>query len=310
MNTIAIDMGGTRIKAGLLVNKQLAAWQILEANSSQGLESHLPLIDENIHQLTCNHHITSVDGIVMAFPGIVDPRLKKVISTSKKYEDAPGLNLSAYYAEKWKAAFFLENDARLACIGEWKYGAGRNFTDMVMCTLGTGFGSSAIVNGKILRGHHYQAGILGGHSIIDFSNHTHQCSCGKYGCVEAMASTWNMSELAKKHPGFKESKLAAAAKIDWPVINEYRKQGDAVSLLLYEHCLQVWSAGITNLIHAYDPQAVIVGGGIMHTADDLKPALEIMISKRVWSPSGMPEIKAAQFPDVAALLGSTIFFEK
>ncbi len=63
-----------------------------------------------------------------------------------------------------------ENDARLACLGEWKYGAGQQSSDMVMVTLGTGYGTSAIINGQILRGKHFQAGILGGHFVIDFTN--------------------------------------------------------------------------------------------------------------------------------------------
>lgn len=310
MNIIAIDLGGTRIKIGLLIDKLLTDLRIIEANSSESLENHLSIIDDTIQQFVLVHSLVAIDGIVMAFPGIVNPKFKTVISTSKKYEDATQLDLSSYYYEKWSTKFFLENDARLACIGEWKYGSALGFNDVVMCTLGTGFGSSAIINGKILHGFHHQAGILGGHTIIDFKNITQQCSCGGYGCVEAMASTWNIDQFAKNHPQFNESTLAQVEKIDWQTVDANRKEDDALSLLLYDHCLNVWAAGIANLIHAYDPQIIVLGGGIMHAGDDLKSALEKNIAKRVWCPSGLPEFRVATYPDTAALLGSTTLLEK
>jgi glucokinase len=62
-------------------------------------------------------------------------------------------------AEKWKTTLYLENDARMAAVGEWKFGAGRGSDDVVVVTIGTGIGSSAIIEGRLLRGKHFQAGV-------------------------------------------------------------------------------------------------------------------------------------------------------
>jgi glucokinase len=180
---------------------------------------------------------------------------------------------------------------------------------MVMCTLGTGIGSAAIIDGKILRGKHFQAGILGGHSIIDFNNRERACSCGKYGCVEALASTWAVRDMAVKHRLFDTSRLNKLDKIDLSVIFDLSEEGDELSVLLRDHCMNVWSVGIVNLIHAYDPEVVVIGGGIMHSKEVLLPYFQKTIGERVWCPSGMPELRPAHYPDTAALLGAALLFE-
>lgn len=90
---------------------------------------------------------------------------------------------------RWGVPFVLENDARLAVIGEWLYGAAKGTGNVVMMTLGTGIGTGVILDSKPLVGHHHQAGSLGGHMVVDYRGR--RCSCGNIGCVEAMASSFS-----------------------------------------------------------------------------------------------------------------------
>ena len=91
--------------------------------------------------------------------------------------------------QNWNVDFFIDNDARLAAVGEWKYGAGKDTDNLVVMTIGTGIGTSVIMNGKLLRGKHFQAGCLGGHFSVKYNGS--MCTCGNSGCVEAYASTWS-----------------------------------------------------------------------------------------------------------------------
>ena len=308
MSIIAIDLGGTRIKTGIIADGAVGELSITEISINDGLSQYLPLLKERITYL--QQYSDSIDGIAIAFPGLVDTNRNIVIGNSGKYNDACTLDLVGWAQREFGLGLLLENDARLACLGEWKYGAGQGFSDMVMCTLGTGVGSSAIIHNKILRGKHYQAGILGGHSIIDFNNMEDKCSCGNYGCVEATASTWMMGKLAKRHPLFSESKLCRLPVIDLQAIFRESLAGDELAVFLRDHCMKAWGIGLINLIHAYDPEVVVIGGGIIHSKEIILPYFRKIIEERAWCASGMPEIRAAHYPDSAALLGTTTLFTK
>lgn len=309
MNLIGVDLGGTRIKIGLVADGHLLASSFIEAAPEKGLLLHLPVIKDHILQLVRQTDTNSVQSLGIAFPGLVDTDKNKVISSSGKYEDASYLDLPAWVRLELGMALKLENDARLACLGEWKYGAGKESQDMVMVTLGTGYGSSAIINGKVLRGRHFQAGILGGHFIIDFANKDRLCSCGNYGCVEAVASTWMIKEEARQNPLFEKSRLKEAGKIDLVTIFDLSKQGDELARLLQNHCLEAWGIGLVNLIHAYDPEVIVIGGGISNASETLIPYFKKLIAERAWCPWGQPDIRPAQFPDTAAILGAVLLFE-
>src|SRR5580765_7247825 len=209
---IAIDLGGTRIKSGLLKDNVLLEIKILDAESDKGLQPNLLKLEAVIDDLLKKYEVKPgmLQGIGLAFPGIVNPLSKKIISTNKKYDDGPQLNLSAWAAQKWNTSFYIENDARMAAVGEWKFGAGRGSDNLVVVTIGTGIGSSAIIEGRLLRGKHFQAGVLGGHFTVQYNGNT--CTCGNIGCVEAQASTWNISRMIKADPGFSKSSLATSPK--------------------------------------------------------------------------------------------------
>lgn len=308
MNIVGIDLGGTRIKTGIVTDGALKAVRMIDTITGASFENHLASIQADIISLQQETGIAKLDGIALAFPGLVDTKNNRVIDTSNKYDDALSLNITDWAKDTFGLELKLENDARLACMGEWKYGAGIGTNDMVMCTLGTGVGTSAIINGSVLKGKHFQAGILGGHSVIDFKTDS-QCSCGGFGCVESTASSWRIKSLAEKHPLFKTSLLCKAAKIDIASILQLSILGDELAVILKDHCISAWSAGIINLIHAYDPEIVVLGGGIMNSADIFIPEFKRIIKERAWCPSGMPEIKQAHYPDTAALLGAMTLFD-
>lgn len=200
MYTLAIDLGGTIIKAGLLNGKQLIASCTEQATSKNGLKNNLPVIDSMIFGLLKENNLSVAEvlGIVFSFPGLVDSLRNRVISTNKKYDDAPVIDLPRWAKETWNLPFYLENDARMALLGEWKYGAGKGFDNIVMVTLGTGIGSAVLIEGKLLKGKHFQAGNLGGHFTVNFNGII--CTCGNRGCMEAEASTWRLPELIKSNP--------------------------------------------------------------------------------------------------------------
>jgi len=277
--------------------------RILNAQSINGIERHLSLIDEQMLDMQRTAGLTSFDGVAMAFPGLVNPNTKKVLSTNQKYDDAPSLDLETYYQQKWNTSFFIDNDVRMATVGEWKFGAGQGSDDLVMVTLGTGVGTSVIIEGKLLRGRHYQAGCLGGHFVVNYAGK--KCTCGNIGCVEAEAATWNLASLAKSHVNFSDSSLMQEEIIDFAALFRAAKAGDTIANEIKDHCLDIWTAGIISYIHAYDPEKIILGGGILKSSADILPYIKQKVRKHAWTPWGKVSIVTGSLNDAAAILGAT-----
>ena len=307
MNTfsIGIDLGGTRIKLGLLKYNALLEKKVFDAHSGKGLQANLPKLESAIDDLLNKHQITPgmLQGIGLSFPGIVDTVSKKIISTNQKYDDGPQVHLEKWASQKWNVPLYIDNDARMAAVGEWIFGAARGSDDVVAVTIGTGIGSSAIIEGRLLRGKHFQAGCLGGHFTVQYNGNT--CTCGNIGCVEAQASTWNISQMVKASPDFKKSSLATKAQLDFYTIFKASRENDALATRVKYECMNIWSAGIINLIHAYDPEVVVLGGGILNSREEIIPYIQQKVAQYAWCPWGNVQIRASELMEDAAILGVT-----
>jgi glucokinase len=241
--------------------------------------------------------------VALSFPGIVDPSTARVLSTPRgKYADAGRLDLAHWFGTEFGLPLRVENDARMALLGERFAGAARGFDDVVMVTLGTGVGAAAMMGGRLVRGKHFQGGCLGGHLPVVWNGR--RCICGNVGCIEAEASTWALPEICASWPRFGESALAREPQIDFETLFRCSRAGDPAAIEIRERCLGIWAAGIVGLIHAYDPEAVVLGGAVMRRADDILPSLRGHVHAHAWTPWGEVDIRAAALGSDAGLLGA------
>lgn len=303
-HTIAIDLGGTIIKIGLLKSGQLINRSEITAQSASGLETQLPELEKAIDKMLQVNQLSAADvlGIGFSFAGLVDSSKNRILSTNQKYEDAPGIDLVGWAKDRWSWPLFAQNDARMALLGEWQTGAGTSCSDLVMVTIGTGIGSAVLIDGILLKGKHFQAGNLGGHFVVN--HHGSVCTCGNIGCVEAEASTWRLPSLLKEHPGFNSSSIKKEEVLDFKALFYHAGIRDKVAMEVLDHCISVWSAGIITMIHAFDPEMIILSGGIMKSSDVFLPILQEKINNLAWTPWGKVKLVEAKFPDSAALYGA------
>ena len=301
---MVMDLGGTKIKLGLVKDGNILCTADTDANSKNGLSERLPVIKNLMNDLLAHSgiNLNEVAGIGISIPGIVDSKQKKILSIDNKFNDVVELNLSEWVNNTWHANLEMENDARCALIGEWKYGKGKGSDNVVLMTIGTGVGSSAVIEGKVLRGKHFQAGCLGGHFTVNIKGQ--QCNCGNKGCVEVEASTWNIERIAKQSETFSRSMLSKETILDFESIFRCAKKGDPLAIELRDHCLNVWSAAAVNLIHAYDPEILVIGGGVMASADEIIPYIQKKTDEHAWTPWGKVKVVAAENINSAALLGA------
>ncbi len=247
-------------------------------------------------------------GIAIGFCGIVDAATGEILSTLNKYPDAPTIDLRVWAFEHFQLSILVENDACLALLGEWSAGAARGSSDVVMVTLGTGIGGAAMLGGRLLRSYAGQAGCLGGHLPVNYRGR--RCGCGAIGCAEAEASTAVLPLLCHEQPDFGQSLLANESVLDFQAIFHASDAGDIVASRILNHCLQVWSALAVGLVHAYGPQVVVFGGGVMARAQQVLDPIREYVEAHMWRTSrGVPRLVAGQLGPRAALLGGAALFD-
>lgn len=304
MKALAVDLGGSHVTCGLIEDRTLLASETRDTNCKNGLASVLPTIAESFRRLTQSNSFALQDfaGVAMGFAGLVDSRTGRITDTNGKYEDGPEIDFDAWSRKTLGIPARIENDARMALLGESFAGAASGFSDVVMMTLGTGIGGVAMIEGKLLRGKHAQAGCLGGHFPVLFTGR--KCTCGAIGCAEAEASGWSLPLVAKHWPGVAQSELAQHAHVGFKELFEASARGDSVAVAIRDRCLNIWAVDAVGLVHAYDPEIIVMGGGVLRSAHVIVPYVEEYVQKHAWTPWGKVKVRAAALDNNAALLGA------
>ena len=304
MKALAIDLGGTHATCAIVEDRSILASEVVATDGTVGLRPALPEIVRAFHRLLKHTGVNAADclGLAFSFCALVDSRTSKILSTNQKYDDAQGFDFTAWAKSELGLRLRLENDARMALLGERYAGAGRGFDDIVMTTLGTGIGGAAMIGSKLLRGKHAQAGCLGGHIPVRLGGR--QCTCGAIGCAEAEASGWSLPLIAADWPGFAQSRLAQEKTVNFEALFRLAAANDPVALALRDRCLQVWATATVGLIHAYDPEIIIFGGGVMKSADVILHYIQSYVEKHAWTPWGKVKVLAAEVGNNAGILGA------
>jgi glucokinase len=304
VRALAVDLGGSHATCAVVEGQKVLAVETASVEGARGLASALPLIATALERAAAAASLApeDCDGLALGFCGIVDPGSGRVLSTNAKYEDALDLDLVEWCEGRFGVPLHIENDARLALLGERHAGAARGVDDVVMMTLGTGIGGVAMIDGRLLQGRHRQAGLLGGH--LGAALDGRPCTCGNRGCVEAEASTWALPGVCRGWPGFAESALAEAHRLDFETLFSRATAGDRVAREVRDRCLRVWAAGAVSMIHAWDPEVVVIGGGVMRSGGEVLPFVQEHVRRRAWTPWGQVTVRAAELGEQAALLGA------
>jgi len=175
-----------------------------------------------------------------------------------------------------------------------------------MVTLGTGIGTSVLIDGRPLRGKHHQAGVLGGHLVVEPNGR--QCICGARGCYETQCGSWAIPEIVRAERDFTSSELSRRSQIDYATIFQLAIAGDALAIRMRNRALDWWGALLVTLIHSFDPERIVIGGGIMRSADVILPHLRKFVDDNAWTPWGRVELLPAELGNDAGMIGLHALF--
>lgn len=300
---LAVDFGGTRVKYGITRDGVVLAQDNFEVIDRLSFAAHAESLREGFESLLAQLglSLSNCEGLGIAVPCLVSADCKRVTRSFQKFEDLVGFDIQAWSQETFALACDIENDARAALVGEWRYGAGMGMDNLFMLTLGTGCGTAVLLEGRPIRGFSGMAGNLGGHSITHRGGE--KCWCGSRGCLEAQVASWALEDLARKEPHFTGSALSQVDEIDYLAVFTLAAEGDALAVQLRDKALDTWAAALINGVHFFDPQKIIISGGIMASADVILPALQRILDEQAIQVAEPAQIVAAGLGDGAALVG-------
>jgi len=299
---LAFDLGGTRIKAGIVREARVSSLCVEPTNDREESGALAALLRLG-HRVMDTRDGGDVAAVGVSVKGIVDPAGGAVRDVKERLVGLVGQPLAAIIAREFGRPAYVENDARMYALGEWSHGAGRGRRNVVCLTLGTGIGSGVVLDGRLLRGPRGVGGILAGHATVRVDGPA--CTCGNVGCLEAVIGTAGFVRLADeavtRAPS--PSMLRHAPRTPQHIF-EAAARGDALASTLTRTFATYLGAGIVTAIHAYDPDIVVLGGGMMHSFAPFLPWVQAHVDAHAWTvPRGRVRIVPATLGDTAALIG-------
>jgi len=283
-DVIGIDVGGTAIKLGRFTTDGTCLQSLaLTAPQPTTPEAVLAVLVDAIAQIDPDNQSVAI-GVGTPGPADAAARIAKIAINLPGWIDVP---LADWLETKTGKPTVIGNDANCALLGEAWLGAGRQFQNLILLTLGTGVGGAIMLNGKLFVGHQGAAGELG---LISFNPDGPICNSGNQGSLEQYASATAIRRRTLKEP------------IELGILAE---QGDIGALTFWQEYGKCLGIGLTSLVYVLTPEAIVIGGGISGSFEFFFPAVKAEIEKRVQplSREGL-QILPAQLGKFAGMVGA------
>ena len=256
MNILAIDIGGTMIKYGLVSSDgEILSTDKIETEAEKGLENILNKIDNIFKKYKENNPV----GIAVSGTGQINGMIGKVIGGNPIIPNWIGTNLVKILEEKYNLPIVLENDVNCVALGEKWIGAGKNLKNFICLTIGTGIGGGIILNNQLFRGENFVAGEFG-HILI------------KKGEFEQFASTTALIRLVKER---------TEKTLNGKEIFDLEKK----EIVEYQEVISEWienlTDGLSSIVYCFNPANIILGGGVIGQGEPLINRIKNSLFKKI-----------------------------
>ncbi|MDK2903748.1 MAG: glucokinase, partial [Clostridiales bacterium] len=245
-------------------------------------------------------------GIGLGIPGLMD--IEKGISLFAGNLSWENIQVLQPFKDRFQVPVYMDNDVRVNALGEWYFGAGRGVKNMVLITLGTGVGAGIIIDGKMLRGPQSAAGEVGHMIIVEDGP---ACTCGSRGCLEVFASATGMMRRCKELMLENRDSLlwqmcdGDIDKVRTYMIDKAHDQGDKVGRQVMAETAYYLGIGLTNVVNIFNPELVVIGGGVSKAGERLLGPARDFVNKRAMVVQRQHyKLVTAQMLDEAGMLGA------
>ena len=276
---LGIDVGGTSIKGGVVSEDGNVIFKAVAKVKNDALDA-LNCVMENVMQY-CDKNGINVKKCGIGVPCIFDKKTG-VVSYGNNL-DFKGVNLKEWVKSRYGKELFISNDAAAAALGEYRFGAGKGYDNVVLITIGTGVGCGIIIDGKIISSNSSAVGELS-HTVVNLGGR--KCSCGNKGCLEAYCSmTALYKDVRREMLKNKKSKM-------WHTLNVEDIDGrEYFSLLgkdesadkVFSRFINYLGVGVLNVANLLRPDVIIIGGGVSAQGDVIIKPLNEYLSARLFA---------------------------
>ncbi|QNE22104.1 ROK family glucokinase [Kribbella qitaiheensis] len=305
--TIGIDVGGTKIAAGVVGTDGKIGARTHRDTPANSVDDTAAAICDAAAELIAKHEVEAVGIGAAGF--VSSDRSTVLFAPNLAWRDEP---LGARVAEVLKVPVVVENDANAAAWGEFAFGAARHVEHMVCITVGTGIGGGVVIGGALLRGANGVAAELGHMRVVPGG---HRCGCGARGCIEQYASG---SALVREGREQAESgSLAAAqmlsvcgisdpAELTGPMITKAAAGGDPCAVELLDDLGRWLGEGLASIATLFDPDTIVIGGGVSAAKDLLLKSATVAFEKNLPAKANRPHptFGLAELGNDAGLIGA------
>jgi glucokinase len=281
---IGLDLGGTYIKAGLITEtgQTIGRWKE-KTHADQGPEAVLDslvnvarmILESDEMKDYCRSNKVRAEGIGIGSPGVINPYEGKVVIATHNLPGWSGTDIRSRFEREFDLKTSVNNDANAYMWGEYHFGVGkdRKIHTMVGLTLGTGLGGGVISDGRLLMGAHGAATELG-HIIVSDRDDAPPCSTGIRGTFESFACAPPVVRYAEERKSdYPDSlifeKAKQKGKVTARLVHEAALEGDTLAQQTIERTAYYLGLGLASLINCYDPDVIVVGGGVGNMGETL-----------------------------------------
>ncbi len=310
---IAIDLGGTKIAAGVVSGDlKILARENGYTDAGSGVDAVVERIVGLCRRLAERlvMNMSQMGGVSIAACGAIEPARGLVVFSP----NLPGwcnIPLRDMVAERLGAGAMLINDANAAALGELHLGAGRGKKEMIYLSLGTGIGGAIIIDGKLYTGSAGSAGEVG-HMTLNTGGR--RCNCGNTGCLETLASgTAITRDAIDRIAGGACSSLTKMVggrleNIDAEKVAIAARTGDPVALDVIHQAAFYLGLGMVNLVNIFNPEVIVVGGGVAGMGEMLLGPARKMVTERAFPTSAESvSVVASQLGNDVGIIGAAVF---
>jgi len=306
---VGIDVGGTNVKIGLFDTElKLICKTSVTTDADMGPKVVIDKMAKTVEELVAKAGLTLRDIIAVGIgtPGPAKYSEGIIIKSTNmpKFKNVP---ICRMLNEKLGAPIIFDNDANVACWGEYAVGAGKGVKDIVFFTLGTGIGGGIVSNGELVHGCDENGAELG-HTIIYPDGRL--CNCGQKGCVEAYASADSTARRATEaiQGGAKSSLkkvLDQKGKITSKDVYQHLASGDKLAKEITDGTAKALAITCINMLHATEPKRIVFGGGMIAAGDILLNGIKRFFDEHIWTlKKEATEICFATLGEDAGIIGA------
>jgi glucokinase len=299
-HTVAVDIGGTHIRVAVYEPDSIIPVAHHRTRSLANEPGVYARLEKAIETVWPQDHVRAI-GI--ASPGPLDPHTGTILATPN-IPEWQNLPLTSKLSEHFGVSAHLDNDANMAGLAEWQFGAGKGHQDVVYLTISTGIGGGVISNGCLLQGFRGMGGELG-HMLIDPNGPL--CGCGQRGHIESFSSGPSIARYVKEELlAGEKSSLQGEAVITATQIADAARAGDELAVSAFERAGHYLGIAVANYLAIFDPSILIFGGGVSQVRELLFKPFEESLRKHTFHPHYLDGlvITRAALGDDAGLLGA------